>query len=441
MAEQNTSSAPGAPDITNKASKPSGILPKNAQTWLMAGIALVMITVIAFSGNPAAKTKTGEPISNTNSVVDPNQRRIQDYRQEIAEQTRKLNEEQARLEKAKQDFGAAIKQSGSFPNQAALATQAGSPPVVLPQGQPVVYAGQPAPPTTKSTIDSDKEKRDYTSLFASNVALSFRKEDAEQDPVAPLSGETTTQASALPAAPTRVPTGSSVETTAKESPLIPEGPSPTLRTSKKAGRPDDPNLQISPGEKYRVFEGTVLETVLTNRLAGEFSGPVNCMLTSNVFSHDHQKLLIPQGSRVLGEVSKVTAFGQQRLAVLFHRIIMPDGFSVSLDSFKGLNQIGETGLRDQVNHHYVQIFGTSLAIGAIAGLAQTNTRYGLNTSGVDNYEQGVSESLSQSSLRILDRFLNILPTFTIREGHRVKVYLCNDLSLPSYDHHKLPADL
>jgi len=66
---------------------------------------------------------------------------------------------------------------------------------------------------------------------------------------------------------------------------------------------------------------------------------------------------------VLGEAKKVEAFGQQRLAVFFHRLIMPDGYSVSLDQFKGLNQIGETALRDKVNNHYLQIFGASLAVG------------------------------------------------------------------------------
>ena len=97
-------------------------------------------------------------------------------------------------------------------------------------------------------------------------------------------------------------------------------------------------------------------------------------------------------------------------------MIMPDGYSVSLDRFQGLNQIGETGLRDKVNRHYLQTFGVSLAIGAIAGLAQANTQYGIDVSGADAYRQGVSSSLSQSSLRILDRYLNILPTFTVREG-------------------------
>jgi type IV secretion system protein VirB10 len=92
--------------------------------------------------------------------------------------------------------------------------------------------------------------------------------------------------------------------------------------------------------------------------------------------------------------------------------------------------VGETGLRDQVNRHYGQIFGVSLAIGAIAGLSHVNTTSGPNASGADLYRQGVASSLSQTSLNILDRFLNVLPTFTIREGHRIKVYLTGDLYVP-----------
>jgi len=165
------------------------------------------------------------------------------------------------------------------------------------------------------------------------------------------------------------------------------------------------------------------------------------MVTTNVYSHDGQHLLIPQGSRVLGEVKKVDSFGQQRLAVTFHRLIMPDGYSLSLDRLQGLNQIGETGLVDQVNHHYLQIFGVSLAIGSIAGLSQANTRYGVDQSATDAYRQGVATSLSQSSLHILDRYLNVLPTFTIREGYRVKIYLTEDLMVPAYENHQMPSDL
>ena len=133
--------------------------------------------------------------------------------------------------------------------------------------------------------------------------------------------------------------------------------------------------------------------------------------------------------------------GQQRVAVSFHRIIMPDGYSVSLDQFQGLNQVGETGLKDKVNHHYTRIFGSSLALGAIAGFSLGNTNQGLTQSGTDAYRAGVAQSFGQSGARVLDRFLNILPTVTIREGHRVKIYLAGDLLIPAYERHEMPSDL
>jgi type IV secretion system protein TrbI len=168
------------------------------------------------------------------------------------------------------------------------------------------------------------------------------------------------------------------------------------------------------------------------------------MLTSDVYSHDRQRLLIPAGSKLIGESKQVDSFGQRRLAVFFHRLIMPDGYSLDLDRFQGLNQVGETGLKDKINNHYWQIFGTSIAVGAIGGLAQlgtSTTATGVPQSSTDIYRQGVAASVSQSSLHILDRFLNVLPTITIREGHRVKVYITEDLLIPDYTQHTMPANL
>ena len=64
-----------------------------------------------------------------------------------------------------------------------------------------------------------------------------------------------------------------------------------------------------------------------------------------------------------------------------------------------------------------------------------------SSSASDAYRQGVAASLSQSSLRILDRFLSVLPTVTIREGQRVKIYLADDLLLPAYENHRMPNEI
>jgi type IV secretion system protein VirB10 len=182
-----------------------------------------------------------------------------------------------------------------------------------------------------------------------------------------------------------------------------------------------------------LIEGTVIETVLITRLNGALAGPVECLVTTPVYSPDRQQIVIPAGARVLGQAAPVQAWGDSRLAVSFHRMVLPDGRTYSLDQFKGLNQIGETGVQDAVNRHYAQVFGASLAIGALSGLAQYGSAGGLGNAGFgDQYRQTAGASLAASTGRILDRYLNVLPTLTIREGARIKVYLTNDLDLPAY---------
>jgi len=386
-----------APKVENKAPKPPGVLPRNLHAWVVGGLSVLMVAVIAFSGRNPPRTNKPAP-APAPAIADPNEARIQEYRARIDEQARRLAAEQAQIAQAKQALGL--------------------PASPAPAGARAIHPGESGrdlraayPPSyrERSAIELEKERREWDSLFAPSVVLSYRTAPAREQ--GPARGASAPQ-QAQPA------------------------------TAEEKEEPDaDRDLARAGGKTYRVFEGTVIETVLTNRLDGSFSGPVNCMVTTNVYSHDRRRLVIPQGSRILGEAKRVETFGQKRLAVAFHRLIMPDGFSVTLDQFQGLNQVGETGLRDRVNHHYLQVFGVSLAIGAIAGLAQANTRYGFDASAEDAYRQGVAASLSQSSLRILDRYLNVLPTFTIREGHRVKVYLSNDLLLPAYVGHQMPGDL
>src|SRR5262249_19247607 len=118
----------------------------------------------------------------------------------------------------------------------------------------------------------------------------------------------------------------------------------------------------SNGPLHRLSEGTLIDTVLTNRLDGAVAAPVNCLVTNPIYSHDGRFVLIPAGSRVLGEPKPVQAFGEPRLAVGFSRLELPDGRTYPLDQFRGLNEIGDAGLRDQVDQHYRSTFGASAAV-------------------------------------------------------------------------------
>ena len=177
----------------------------------------------------------------------------------------------------------------------------------------------------------------------------------------------------------------------------------------------------------RITEGSFLEAVLVTQLSGDFPGPVLAQVSVPFYSADRQRILIPRGARVVGTASGVVDRDQSRLAVGFHRLLWPDGRSVRL-AFEGLNQSGEAALRDEVDRHYFSTFVAAGAVGILAGLtARGSDPYAGGRAGV---QAGASQGLGQSATQILDRFLNRLPTITIRAGHRLRIWFTNDVRIP-----------
>lgn len=202
-----------------------------------------------------------------------------------------------------------------------------------------------------------------------------------------------------------------------------------------------PDADKYTGRLYPIYEGTFLPVVVLNRINGDAAGPIVCMLTTDIYTKD-QTLLIPQGTKFIGDVRSVNEQDQARLYVAFHLMRMPDGFKVNLDQFKGLSQIGDVGLRDLVNRHLMQAFGASLAIGAIGGLSQIGGGYsGIGYDPGTAIRSGIGQQMGQESIQILNRFLNRLPTLVIREGYRADIYVDSDLMIPAYDNHDMEPNL
>ena len=176
------------------------------------------------------------------------------------------------------------------------------------------------------------------------------------------------------------------------------------------------------GRDYRLYEGTMLPAVLQTQLDGTFSGPLSAQVTRHVYSADRQRVLVPRGTVALGTSQGVQDLWQGRLAVGFHRLIFPDGRWVRME-FAGMNGIGETSLRDQVDRHYVQMFAAAGGVGLLAGFAQAG--------GQNQFRSAVSEQMASTSLQIVSQFLNRLPEVTIRAGHRVNIRLMEDLVVPA----------
>ena len=187
-------------------------------------------------------------------------------------------------------------------------------------------------------------------------------------------------------------------------------------------RPEDP-----PGWE-RIPEGSFLEAVLLTQLSGEFPGPVLAMVSVPLYSADRQRVLIPRGTRAVGTARAVENRDQSRLAVSFHRLLLPGGSWVDLD-FAGLDQAGESALKDEVNRHYFSTFAAAGAIGALSGLTLAGASpYGL--------QAGVGQGLGNSATSVLDRFLNRMPTITIRAGHRLRIWFTADVLIPPHTQYR-----
>ena len=189
--------------------------------------------------------------------------------------------------------------------------------------------------------------------------------------------------------------------------------------------PNDP-----PGWE-RVYEGQWLEAVLVTQLSGEFPGPVLATVSVPFYSADRQRVLIPRGSRLIGSAQEVRRTNQSRLAVSFHRLVLLDGRHVPL-RFHGLDQAGASGFADQVNRHYLSTFLAAGAVGILSGFALSRgTPY---SDGADGIIASGGRGLAGTTDNILDRFLNRLPTVTIRAGHRVRAWLTSDVLIPVPPH-------
>ena len=424
------------PQLTDRTPQPKGVLQKNLKTMLYMGAVGLLILATFISSRKkmptaaeAAKNNPPQPYvqDNTANNVDALQRQL------AADKLKKQQDGQfagATGTGAQQTVAAAYGSDGRPLNAPGSDAASGQPGSTQANGQPQLTPVQQA----GQQLAASERVRADTARFASNIAY-VRPAD---QPMQQQSAQSSTAAQNPYAALLQAgqPTGVTAPRAAGEQR---SGGDQIPATEYK--RPPEANIDNAVGQPYVIYEGLTLDTVLMNRLDGDAVGPVKVLVSNPVYSHDHQHILIPDGTIVLGEARKIGSAGigqQRRIAVTFHRLLMPDGYSVDLDQFHGLDQIGEEGLKDQVNNHYVQIFGTSIALGVIAGASQISQGgSNLTSSGPQSFTNGAAASVSQSATSILDHFIQIPPTITIREGHRVKVYFTQDMLLPAYENHHI----
>ena len=130
---------------------------------------------------------------------------------------------------------------------------------------------------------------------------------------------------------------------------------------KKTDSDDDylENSKKNPRSPYEVKAGSYIPAALITGINSDLPGSVNAQVTENVYDTvTGNYLLIPQGAKLVGEYNSSLSFGQQRVQVVWNRIIFPDGKSLDIEKMQGTDISGYTGFYDKVNNHYLRIYAS-----------------------------------------------------------------------------------
>lgn len=311
----------------------------------------------------------------------------------------------------------------NLPRDYAVATNKQS--VELPRPIPVVPSevSQLAPESEKADVDPDQQRLDQESqaartsqLFATTAGSS---QPAGNDPSVSVPDQKTASKDKPDAPP----------------PLDP-GSLQNMQDRKLAfanGAVDHRTVSLerlqNPASRYLIQAGTVIPAALITGIRSDLPGQVTAQVTENVYdSLTGRHLLIPQGSKLIGVYDSQVAYAQDRLLMVWTRLIMTNGRSIVLERQPGADTQGFNGLEDEVDNHWRQLFmgaivSTVIGIGSEIG---TNA----NTSSITSaLQQGSGNALNQVGSTITQRNLNIQPTITIRPGFPLRVIIDRDLVL------------
>lgn len=188
----------------------------------------------------------------------------------------------------------------------------------------------------------------------------------------------------------------------------------------------------NPASPYVVQAGTVISAALITGIHSDLPGQVTAQVTEHVYDTPTGKfLLIPQGSRLIGQYDSQVAFGQKRVLLVWSRVMLPDGKSIVLERQQGADAQGFSGLEDEVDYHWWDLakaaaLSTLLSVGAEMGSSSDESDL------VRALRRGSQDSINNTGQQLVRRQLNIQPTLTIRQGFPVRVIVNRDLVMAPY---------
>lgn len=204
-----------------------------------------------------------------------------------------------------------------------------------------------------------------------------------------------------------------------------------------------------PPSQYILQAGSVIPGNLITTIVTNLPGVVTASVGQNVYDSITGKyLLIPRGSKLIGQYNSNVSFGQSQVQIKFTRLIRPDGSSIVLPSESGIDKMGQTGLADDVNNHWGKIIGSATLsalfnLPAVVATNQMNNQPSVCTTdgctspsvsrvvGVSAL-QSAGNSASQVGDQLATQSLNIQPEITIHSGFQFSIMVTKDIILPPY---------
>lgn len=190
------------------------------------------------------------------------------------------------------------------------------------------------------------------------------------------------------------------------------------------------------GLKYELKTGTVIPGIMVTGVNSDLPGNIIAQVSQNVYdTATGNHVLIPQGAKIYGAYDSRVVYGQERVLVAWNRVVFPDGSSVTLGAMPGADMAGYAGFADEVDNHYVRIFGSAFLMSLITGgmsyamdKVDNNSNSGENsTSMQDEMASALAAQMGQTAMKMMEKNMSIKPTIGIRPGYRFNIVVTKDV--------------
>lgn len=175
-------------------------------------------------------------------------------------------------------------------------------------------------------------------------------------------------------------------------------------------------------------QGTMIWATLESRIVSDLPTMIRAVTSEDIYSEDGSQVLLPRGSRLIGQYTNAVAQGQQRVFVVWQRVVRPDHIDIQLNS-PGTDPLGAAGVgADSIDRHFIEQFGTAALLSIIsAGAANAGVNSQDQFNSASAYREALSNSFAQTAQNTLQAKGTINPTIYINQGKAISVFVARDL--------------